>query len=274
VKSWTAGKAAVRCPGRIALAPALLGAILLAGCTSPDEQAESSSGSPAPATASPPPDCPNPHGGACLGPLAAGTFTTRVFDPSITYTVPEGWENGEDLPGNFLLYRAVDDPHGNEPTTYVGIYADVYAASQACIEGSEPPEAPEPGVSLAAREWIDWVTGLPGVDSRAGVQQVTVGGLTGWSTDLVARGKQACSFDGNEGTPILIGSGRSQVHHMLGPGAGMGLIVLDRPGGGNIAIEISSMDEDLPWSEYRALVEPIIASLRFGAPSPASPPTA
>ena len=54
-------------------------------------------------SASPPPECPNPEGQACLGELAPGTYTTVVFTPTLTYTVPSGWSNFEDTPGNFLL---------------------------------------------------------------------------------------------------------------------------------------------------------------------------
>src|SRR6476659_4891283 len=47
--------------------------------------------------------CPNSHGGTCLGTIPAGTYTTTTFRPPITYTIPQRWTNGEDLPGNFLL---------------------------------------------------------------------------------------------------------------------------------------------------------------------------
>jgi hypothetical protein len=46
-----------------------------------------------------------------LGALTAGTYKTRVFHPAISYTVPDGWKNFEDTPGNFLLVP----PDGNLP---------------------------------------------------------------------------------------------------------------------------------------------------------------
>ncbi len=57
--------------------------------------------------------CPNPHGGSCLGNLDPGTYSTSVFDPKITYTVPAGWTNFEDLPGNFWLFQQQDARKGN-----------------------------------------------------------------------------------------------------------------------------------------------------------------
>lgn len=76
-----------------------------------------------------PPVCPNPEGHACLGPIAAGTYSTSVFRPQITYTVPAGWSNLEDTPGNFLLVPpGFDLPGVNRGTSdFIGIYASVAA---------------------------------------------------------------------------------------------------------------------------------------------------
>jgi hypothetical protein len=56
------------------------------------------------------------HGGAAT--VSARSSPARIrtvtFSPAITYTVPAGWTNGEDLPGNFLL-QLDHDPR------YVGI---------------------------------------------------------------------------------------------------------------------------------------------------------
>ena len=101
----------------------LLVFLLVAGCASPapagSQRASSvSPGSSGPTGAATPvatpavpppaasttPRCPNPNdGGSCLGALKAGTYRTTVFELPITYTVPDGWQNLEDLPGNFLL---------------------------------------------------------------------------------------------------------------------------------------------------------------------------
>ena len=50
--------------------------------------------------------CPDPGVGGvntCLGSLQAGTYQTSSFHPPLSYTVPAGWDNEEDLPGNFLV---------------------------------------------------------------------------------------------------------------------------------------------------------------------------
>jgi hypothetical protein len=68
--------------------------------------------------------CPNPEGQQCLGKLTPGTYKTVVFSPTITYTVPKGWRNFEDTPGNFLLVPSRGDlPGVNAGTSdFVGIY--------------------------------------------------------------------------------------------------------------------------------------------------------
>src|SRR4249920_2597332 len=80
-----------------------------------------------------PPQCPNPEGQACLGELAPGTYTTTVFTPTLTYTVPVGWSNFEDTSGNFLLVP----PRGSLPGVnadtgdFIGVYSSI-AATGGC----------------------------------------------------------------------------------------------------------------------------------------------
>ncbi len=71
-----------------------------------------------------------------------------------------------------------------------------------------------------------------------------------------------CTFDGHSGTPIIIGSGVSSLHHTLLEGMAMRLIVLDWADK-NVTIEITSIDEDIPAADYRALVAPIVESIQF-----------
>jgi hypothetical protein len=191
----------------------------------------------------------------CLGALPAGTYATTVFSPRTRYTVPEGWFNNEDLPGNFQLYRQDHDQVGALGGNYIGIYQDAHPASQGCGEEWEPD------VGASASEFIDWVTDLPGIRASTPAQ-VSIGGLDGLSTELVARGTQPCTFDGLDATPILMGSGVSHLHHVVAHGLTMRLTVLDWQDK-NVTIEITSVDEAIPAAEYHSIVEPIIRSLKF-----------
>jgi hypothetical protein len=122
--------------------------------------------------------CPNPEGQACLGHLAAGTYTTGVFHPAITYRVPAGWANYEDNPGNFPLVP----PGGNLPgvnagtSDFIGIYTSV-GPPKGCEDGVAPGVLPTPA------GYRKWAAHKPGFrDPR--FRPVSVGGLSGIVADL------------------------------------------------------------------------------------------
>ena len=192
--------------------------------------------------------CP-PDGGECLGPLDAGTYTTQVFSPPITYTVPDGWQNGEDLPGNFLLQLQGD-------ARYLGIDRDI-AAPMEC------EEAPEPGVEQTVSALTAWLTEHEGLVTTE-PQPVSVGGLDGVYLDisLDPAWTVGCPFSqGNPVVPFIIGGGVSSLHHVIGPGMETRLYLLEYDGG-NIAIEVGPEGESL--ADYLDEVIPIIESLAFG----------
>ena len=192
--------------------------------------------------------CPFDDGGTCLGAIPAGTYTTATFQPSITYTVPGGWVNGEDLPGNFLLQLEGD-------TRYLGIYRDATAPL-------ESAEAPAPGVGTSVEAWSDWLTAHPGLVTTE-PQPVTVGGLDGVYLDIGLDPDWTVTCPYSEGQPVvpfIIGGGISSLHHVILPGFEERLYLLDY-NDGNVAIEIGPEGTSLP--EYLELVEPIIDHLQF-----------
>jgi hypothetical protein len=196
-----------------------------------------------------PPPCHNPDGGVCLGPLEAGSYSTRSFDPDITYTVPDAWENLEDLPGNFLLQKIGDE-------RYVAIYQNVRAPA-------ECEETWASGVGAAVADLVDWYTTHPGLNTTQ-PQTVTVGGLTGVFLDisLDPSWNVTCSYSqGQPVVPLIIGNGTSLVHHVILPGFEERLYLLEW-NGGNVAIEIGT--EGMPLDEYLTEVVPIIETLSFG----------
>ena len=117
------------------VASGLVAALMIAACgqgapVSPT--ALPSSPIPSPSAAA----CPNPEGGECLGPLTGGTYATVEFQPGVTYTVPDGWANYEDLPGNFLLAPPSGTLEGVNAGTsdYIGLYDGTAPASANCDE--------------------------------------------------------------------------------------------------------------------------------------------
>lgn len=202
--------------------------------------------------------CPNPHGGACLGSLEAGRYETSVFEPSLTYSVPDDtWANLEDLPGNFLLLRPQDPQEGAVGGSYVGVYQDVRAPAVDCSEAGEP------GVGHTPAELVKYYQGVPGLEVSEPVE-VTVGGLHGYQLDFGVRRKDAlCSFDGYPGTGLIIGNGVSDLYHVVLPQIDVRLVLLSWKRG-NVTIEITNVHKQYPAAKWRAIVQPIVNSFQFG----------
>lgn len=194
--------------------------------------------------------CPNSHGGVCLGSLDPGTYTTSSFSPEITYTVPDGWVNLEDLRGNFLLQMTGD-------VRYLGIYQNVRAPADGC------DEAFAEGVGLTVTDLVGWYVAHPGLVVTK-PEDVTIGGLSGVYLDisLDPTWDETCPFsEGQPVVPFIIGNGTSQLVHVILPGFEERLYLLEW-NGGNVAIEVGP--EGGPLDDYLGDVLPIIDSLRFG----------
>ena len=199
------------------------------------------------------PTCPNPEGGSCLGTLRPGTYTTRAFAPAITYTVPRGWTNGEDLPGNFLLQRKGDN-------RYMGIYRDANAPLD-CLEAFDP------AVPQSVTAYARWLRRHPLLRVTPPVA-VSIGGLRGVYVDISkapgTRG-QGCPFSELGGdVPFIIGGrGPASLLHVIldTPGFEERLFLLRR-GRGNVVIEVGP--EGASLGAYLQEVMPILRSLKFG----------
>jgi hypothetical protein len=197
--------------------------------------------------------CPNPEGGSCLGSLRPGTYTTQAFAPAITYTVPRGWTNREDLPGNFQLQREGDNRS-------LGIYRDANAPLDC-------QEAFDPAVGQSVKEYTGWLRRHPLLRVTRPVA-VSIGGLRGVYVDVSKapgnRGK-GCPFSDLGGdVPIIIGGrGPAGLHHVITdtPGFEERLYVL-RYRRGNVVIEVGP--EGASLGAYLQQVVPILRTLKFG----------
>jgi hypothetical protein len=236
-------------------------ALLITGCSSSSNDRPATT-SPASSQVSPsiaasqPAPCPNPHGGNCLGPLPAGEHKTSTLRPAVTYTVPAGWTNFEDRPGNFLLFKQADPQDGTVGGSYIGIYQDVRAAAVDCTENRQPNVNSEPA------DLITWYRSIPGLVVSV-PKHVTVGGLSGLQIDLSLKpDDDTCTLDGLSGVPLIVGGGISQLHHVLLDGLNVRLLILDWSKT-NVIIEITNLKDQHTADEYRAEVRPIIDSLKF-----------
>ena len=129
-------------------------------------------------------DCPTEDDN-CIGPVDAGTYGSQFIDPfvlgeawsprygAVTYTVPGGWLNRSDFPGEFVLA-----PEGAPGSTQVAIVSDVVVSSRAdnCSEDQDPDAG-------TTAEEIVAALSRPGVTVSTPVA-VTIGGLSGLRVDL------------------------------------------------------------------------------------------
>lgn len=250
----------------------LLASVLLAtGCaaqtsrspetTLPASSSPSSSVSTSP-TATPRPSCPNPEGGVCLGVLSAGTYTTQIFTPEITYTVPNGWQNFEDTPGNFLLVAPGYDLRGvNEGgSDYIGIYTSIAAANRLCSTEAEV-QSDQPGVARTSSAIADEFMQRPGLATTPSTP-VSVGGLSGVVLDItLTDGWTGTCFYAPGGLPVVPmfrgpAVSPSSLDHGMGLGLTMRLYLLDRPGG-TLAIEVDDFVDGAHLDAYSTIIDQI-----------------
>lgn len=204
--------------------------------------------------------CPNPHGGVCLGPLEPGTHSTTSFEPKLTYTAPDGWTNGEDLPGNVLFSRAGDPEVGAWGGSYIGVYQNVRAAAL-CGEEAQA------GIGTSAADLTAWYRTVPGLEI-VGEAPLSLGGLSGTALDFrVSDGwTSPCPLDGViHAIPVIIGGGVSDLHHVMGAPLEMRLYLLDWQGG-NVAIEVTAVREQHSLKDYlgQAGAGTMVDSFTFG----------
>ncbi|HEU0242563.1 MAG TPA: hypothetical protein VFQ75_01580 [Candidatus Limnocylindrales bacterium] len=201
--------------------------------------------------------------------LSAGTHSTANFRPTLTFTVPAGWELVADTP-NWVQLR----PAGVEN---LGIYLfrDARAASQdpAC------PTTPADGVGMTSSELTAFFRGLPGLVAGSPAL-VSVGGLNGASIDLgLTQGwTLSCPFAGGVPTvPLLMNAGIDR--WVLAGGERLRFYFLDLPAG-NVVVDV----DDFEGSQIDTLIAsstPIIKSFVFAddagpgaSPSAAASPAA
>lgn len=228
----------------------ILLAVLLAGCAQTTHSSTSApTATPTPSksgASSPLPECPNPEGGSCLGPLSPGTYTTSQFIPTLTYDVPADWGNFEDLSGNFLLIPPGGDVSGVDPGTsdYVGVYTNVAAETPDCGPASHVGGTPANMASYFASD-RELQTTKP--------TPVSIGGLDGVVLDLkLTKGSHkrlVC---------LIVGVSPSGLEHGLGQGLTMRLYLLaqhDPLFGGTLAIEIDDVSGGGHLDSYSAVVK-------------------
>ena len=219
-------------------------AAILAGCSTPAPVETSST--PAPMI------CSNPEGGACLGKLEAGTYSTKIFIPDLTYTVPDQWHNWEDTPGNFLLVPPDNTLDGVNAGTsdFIGVYTHIAASTYECDQQADTT------VESSPKDIADFFTTAQALVSTSPTR-VSVGGLSGYSVDVHQADGEGLQCDQWFLAPTFVGLSPSSLTHSTLPGMVVRHYLLDY-NGGTLAIEVVDLSGGSRLDAYDEIVKQFV----------------
>jgi hypothetical protein len=261
------------------IAVVVIGVGLLVAFAARDEGDQSTSAASLPATSLPSTSvatsatvaadrpCPNPEAGYsnhCLGALEPGTYQTTTFEPSFTYTVPAGWWNTQDTPGNYLLLPPGESlsTFGVDQADFIGVFASV-AAPAGC------QEYPDPSVPSTVEGYVGWLRAQPTLVVSEPTP-VVVGGLDGTQVDVALSDAAACvdPDSGEAYQPVLIGTNSSLLGYEPGKRSDrvdsdtrVRLVLFDRPNGELMVIELvdtDSIGDDSWWTTATEITDTLL----------------
>ena len=201
-------------------------------------------------------------GGLAMAGIAAGSrssspvaSTSRAFQPALTYTLPAGWENPEDLTDFFHLRPTGSESEG------IYLFRDPRPASQ----DATCPDTAQPLVGGTSKDLIAWIRSLPGL-VVSDPAPVTIGGLSGETIDLgIVNGWTAsCPFaNGLPTVPLFVGAS-GDYRWVIAGSERLRLAILDVPGG-TVVVDIDSFDGQ-NVNELLSAADPIVKSFSFAKP--------
>lgn len=188
-------------------------------------------------------------------PLPAGTHTSTVFQPAVTFTVPAGWVLAADSAGYLQLRPA------NQELVGIHLFRGVAAASQ---DATCPTEV-QAGVGTTSTELVAWMRSIKGL-TVSSPAMASVGDLRGVSVDIgiAPDWTQSCPFaNGLPSVPLLVESGTG-LRWVIAGGERLRMYLLDLPDGGTLIVDL----DDFDGSQINALITaaaPIVKSLTFAS---------
>jgi hypothetical protein len=186
-------------------------------------------------------------------PLPAGTYSSLAFQPTATYTVPDGWERAADQAGFHQLR-----PFGSDVASVV-----LFSRPAAAVQDGACTAAADATIGTTSSDLVSWISERPGLTVSTPAL-VTVGGLPGQMVDIGIKDgwNQSCPFaDGLPTVPLLNG-GAAGYHWVVYGDERMRLYLLDLPDGGTVGIGIDSVDPSVV-DQLISQATPIVKSLQF-----------
>jgi hypothetical protein len=188
-------------------------------------------------------------------PLPAGTHSSAAFQPTVTFTVPDGWALSDDSADYLQLRPAGQDLLG------IHMFRGVSAMSQ---DPSCPVQA-EPGVGTSSVELMTWIRSLDGL-SVTSPAMVSVGGLLGSSIDIAIKDgwTQSCSFaNGLPTVPLLVDPGTG-LQWVIAGGERLRLYLLDLPDGGTLIVDVDDF-EGSQFEQFLPDAMSVVNSFQFAS---------
>lgn len=190
-------------------------------------------------------------------PLPAGTHTSKGFTPAITFTVPAGWENRDDLATYLSL-----NPFGNDA---VGIhfFKDPPPMSQA----TGCPSATEVAVGTSSADLVKWIRARPGLTVTQPAI-ATIDGLPATAIDIRIIGgwTDSCPFaNGIPTVPLFYRPGSDGYRWVIAGSERLRLYFVDVPGAGLVVVDVDAFDGG-QFDALAELAKPIVASVKIARP--------
>jgi hypothetical protein len=198
---------------------------------------------------------------AGAGVLKPGTHKTSQFRPTLTYTVPAGWENFCDSPGDVCFTPPGGDPSGVDSgkSDFLDVFASVAVSAGSGCPRDRPGAIHTPNGFV---RWLQHVNGL--VVSRPA--KVTIGGLRGYVVDVRMRKgwTRVCpGLDPPAFIETLTGRPPSprDLSHGIGPQPQVERLYLLNYKGGTLEIEHYARNGSTRLSAYSK----VVSTFRFAA---------
>jgi hypothetical protein len=233
-------------------------------------------------------DCKDPVQ-PCLGDLAAETYSSLNLDPrlkaidgsapeygALTYTVPDGWANAADWPGELVLVPSTDYAGYGPNGSIDGSLAEVVVAADAAMsdQTTDCTGSPLTSVAHSVEGFISWLRAQPRIVASKPTA-ITVGGHPGqWIDVKVAPTWKGTCPDVAGGTPTAVILTPAYGTTNLGGGTGtaaswpiggdeqMRLVFVDI-GQGDVALIWVDATDPARFGSLAAEAMPIIESMTF-----------
>jgi hypothetical protein len=187
----------------------------------------------------------------------------------LRYTLPDGWANSDDWPGEYFLVPSDEYAKADGSLdTWHGIY--VAARPEAMLQDAQCTNGPMPGVGRTLDALTAWVAGHPGLDATA-PQDLTIGGHPAKMVDfaVAADWAQDCPDAPHIPTVDLFREARQgepQWNWGIRVGERMRIILVDVGLPGDPRVVLVSVDDTSDPSRFGELVSkamPIIETFQF-----------